>query len=506
MMKKLFRIMWKTMKWGFIVFCVYLCALFFIQQKIPPHLVEQTLNDWTPTNLVFHVDYVSFGFRHGLLVRNLRLYNTERENPLELVAGAESLEVHPFQREVIIGGAKYPRLPDGYYKEGNHERNSPLKITFPDIGEFKLVLNNPNILAIQPQRVIADVRITPKKAELSRADLLWTDNDRNLRVAGECVMDLEEQRLVGNVKGFARQAYMRKFIDVLDVPVVNPYYDGFTKVIDPVEAKCDFKVNLINNDFDMDLEIEAKHGRYNGIAFKSANGKIQLCNRIRGDSLNYNQTIGPIEVIDVDGCKLSGKISVSGENGYNTVDVRAESNMPLADILKVANFKSNYIDRNTRGDSKCSLQFRFPRAMTNNYEVLNGKGKVTIAGGQVMRFRGFAGLLSLLAEKVPGFSLITDTTHADSEFKIENGILTTNDTYIEGSFFLIMLDGEFDLIKQALDFTARVQFMKNESMVGKVINPIIWPFAKLLLEFKLTGSPDNTEWDYLSVVDRIFGI
>ena len=49
----------------------------------------------------------------------------------------------------------------------------------------------------------------------------------------------------------------------------------------------------------------------------------------------------------------------------------------------------------------------------------------------------------------------------------------------------------------------RVQFAKNDSMVGKILHPLTWPFTKLLLEFKLTGSPDRPEWKYVSVVDRV---
>ena len=75
---------------------------------------------------------------------------------------------------------------------------------------------------------------------------------------------------------------------------------------------------------------------------------------------------------------------------------------------------------------------------------------------------------------------------------------------IEGSLFSIAAKGCYDMVNDNLDFTVRVQFLKNESVLGKyLIRPIMWPFTKLLLEFKATGPIDNPAWEYISVLDRI---
>ena len=49
----------------------------------------------------------------------------------------------------------------------------------------------------------------------------------------------------------------------------------------------------------------------------------------------------------------------------------------------------------------------------------------------------------------------------------------------------------------------RVQFAKKDSIAGKLLHPLAWPFTKLLLEFRLTGTPDEPKWTYLSVIDRV---
>ena len=63
--------------------------------------------------------------------------------------------------------------------------------------------------------------------------------------------------------------------------------------------------------------------------------------------------------------------------------------------------------------------------------------------------------------------------------------------------------GSFDTVSDKLDFVVRVQFVRKDSMMGKILHPLTWPFTKLLLEFRLTGSAGNPEWEYISVIDRV---
>jgi len=70
--------------------------------------------------------------------------------------------------------------------------------------------------------------------------------------------------------------------------------------------------------------------------------------------------------------------------------------------------------------------------------------------------------------------------------------------------FSISAHGEYSIPQDNLDFTVRVQIMRKDSILGKyLIRPILWPFTKLLLEFRLEGPIENPKWDYISVLDRI---
>ena len=141
--------------------------------------------------------------------------------------------------------------------------------------------------------------------------------------------------------------------------------------------------------------------------------------------------------------------------------------------------------------------------MTNNYEVLNGKGRLGVKNGHLMRLKGFKGLVEMLADRVPGVSWFTDVTQGSCDYVIENGVLKSDDIYIEGSVFSIKMYGQLDTVRDQLDFTARVQFTKKDSFAGKILHPLAWPFTKLLLEFRVKGTSSRPEWEYVSVIDRV---
>jgi hypothetical protein len=92
---------------------------------------------------------------------------------------------------------------------------------------------------------------------------------------------------------------------------------------------------------------------------------------------------------------------------------------------------------------------------------------------------------------------------------VDNGEVCVGSETFLGHFgnLLIMLDTFptrfFVTADDKLDFTVQTQFMRDKSVMAKIVRPITWVFSKLLLEFKLTGSSDKPEWKYVSVIDRV---
>ena len=497
----------KTMKWSFIVFFVclsgYLVSLFFRAEQMPACICNPLIRHFVPTNLVVECDQVSVGFRHGLQLTGVRVRMADQAEPM---ASAESVDVFPIHRRVRFVRLRYPRLPESYYLPGNLERNARVEAVLPRIPKFSLVLIEPDILSARPAYVEATVEVKPQSVVFDAIRLSW--REKNIQgLDGVCSVDLASQKICGEVDGHAIQSQIRPLLEALDVPVSLPYIDAFTEVPGQVRATCSWEVNLINNDFDLLLDLHPNLGRYNGVKMRKADGQIRLHSYTRGTSLNYRTQVGPIETVNADGLPLKGTVTIEGTNGYNVVRVEAKSGMPLAEILRIGGFTGDYVTDKVIGETTGDLEFRFPRAMTNNYEVLNGGGHVTVENGHLMRLNLFAGLTKILADHVPGVRQLVDQSRASVDYRIENGVIRTDNASIDGGVFSIKMDGSFDTVKNALDFNVRVLFSRDDTLMGKYfIRPVTWPFSKLLLEFKLTGSSDKPQWEYISIIDRVINI
>lgn len=142
---------------------------------------------------------------------------------------------------------------------------------------------------------------------------------------------------------------------------------------------------------------------------------------------------------------------------------------------------------------------------TNELSNLNGNGHVEVRDGYLAQMRLFAGLTELLAEKVPGVGVVVNQSNASGDFTIENGILRSDNVRIEGALFSISGEGSYDIEKDYLDFIVRVRLMKDDSVPGlkELVRAVSWPFTKLLMEFRTSGSIDNPKWEYKSLLDRV---
>ena len=184
-MKKAAKFLMKTVKWIFIVFCVFLGSLFFREQRIPADWVVSAVSSHVPSNIVFKCDSAAFGFRRGARMRGVRLYDRERMDPVKAVVSADSASVDFFLRRVRIVGLKIPRLHDGYYLPGNLERNGRLDVEIPDVPSFSLTLIRPDVLGIAPEKVVATVRTNPRRAEFNDICVSCFINNLSQRINSE---------------------------------------------------------------------------------------------------------------------------------------------------------------------------------------------------------------------------------------------------------------------------------------------------------------------------------
>ena len=615
-MRKFLKFLMKAVKWTFIVFCLFLGSLFFRDQKIPARWITSAVDARAPTNIVFTCDSAAFGFRHGVRVRGIRIYDRERENPLEPVLGAEDVTVDFLLRRVRVVALRVPRLHDGYYRPGNLERNGRISVSLPRIPSFSLTLVRPDILGIAPERVRATVKTTSHRLEVSDVRLSWPDLDRKMMLSGFTYVDFDEQRVYGEAHGEARQSHFRPLLVTLDIPSIVQYMDAFTGVTEPVPVSGSWDVNLDNNDFRLHLDLHPALGRYNDVPMRRVDGEIGLHLYTRGTNLNYRTTVGPLVAVDPKGRLLQGKLVVSGTNDVVDLDFDCSSALPLQGLLSIADclndgtldclscetppevtisgtlapdvsrqsennlggsvsvkrgrfFGSPFEDASFsylyRGDTihfsdimargkdgghySGKAEIRVPGLeadkatfalsldcrggtlaeladalggdfggrqgvvegsgeltgpiSTNIYPRLNGRGKIRVTDERLSQMRLFMGLTDYLAKNVPGVAGLVNQSQASADYAIVNGVISSDNIYIEGDVFTIKAWGSYDIPADNLDFTVRVQLLRNDSFFAKLVRPVTFPFTKLLLEFKVTGSVDEPKWNYISVLDRI---
>ena len=615
-MKKAARFLIKTVKWIFIVFCVFIGSLFFREQRIPADWVVSAVSSHVPSNIVFKCDSAAFGFRRGARMRGVRLYDRERADPVQAVVSADSASVDFFLRRVRVVGLKIPRLHDGYYLPGNIERNERLDVEVPDVPSFSLTLVRPDVFGIAPERVVATVRTNPRRIEFDDVCVSWPDIDRAMSVNGSASIDFDEQRFRAVARGEARQSHIRPLLVTLDVPVAVSYMDAFTGVTEPVPVSASWDVNLVNNDFRMHLDLHPMLGRYNGVPMRRVDGELALSVCTRGTNLNCVTTIGPLSALDPKGRTLDGRLAVVVTNDVTRLEFDAKSGLALKDVLSIADslndgtldcvscetppeitvagtlmpdparqsendlhgtvafkrgvffespvedvaFSYSYVgdtisfsDISLRGKEggrytgKAKLHVpasdpdsaSFSMAFscrdgslgeiaevlggdfgerhgivnsevevtgpisTNLYPHLNGRGRVRVTEGRLAQMKLFMGLTDYLAANVPGVASLVNQSQASVDYTITNGVFSSNNIFIEGAVFSIKASGTYDIPADNLDFTVRLQLLKNDSFLGKLVHPVMFPFTKLLLEFKVTGSVDNPKWNYISVLDRI---
>jgi hypothetical protein len=334
-------------KWSFIVFCFYLVSLFFREERFSGDLAVSFFDGLLPSNIVVHVDSVAVNFASGMKVKGLKVYDRGKSNPLESVASADVVAVNFWRRRVMVGGAKFARLHDGYYLPGNQERNSRLEAELPSIPEFRLFLERPQILGLEPQTVEATVSCHRGRLDASRVKVVWPGAASSLE--GFCTVDIDRQRVYGEVRGHATQEHIRPLIVALDVPVALPYIDGFTGVEKPVPSFCSWDVNLVNNDFNLKLDLHPELGKYNGVPMRNADGKIDLFVYTRGTNLNFTTCIGPLSAFDRAGNSLAGRVVIRGTNDVCRLEFDADSEIGAVELLDIV----DYLNRGEMDWLKC---------------------------------------------------------------------------------------------------------------------------------------------------------
>ena len=613
-----------------------IAALLLFEQPVPEYMLKRITSSLSNTNYLVRADSASFLFSRGLKINNLRVYDRSKKAAKPMASAAcidlaLNLRRIPWSRQtllksVMITDFKYPRLPDGYYIPDSiefpgqpdfKEIDEPLVLNLPALQPFRLKLVRPEVLGVAAKSVAAEsVSVTPDGIRIDGIHLDWPDADVPMALDGSFELNLETQRVEGEVRGHARQHNIRPMLVALDITNSYAFIDSFTRVEKPVDASCAFDVNLRNNDLHLHLDLAPEGGCYNRVPLESARGPLDVRVFVRDVYQNAKITVGPLVAKLADGTQMTGLVVYENTNDVGYVDFDVSSNTSLSNALAVADvmndgtldclqcetpphltlrgrlavdpkyaatndifgtvafkkgsffgiplrnasvsykvdgttidFKGGHaktprggsvfgagrisvpefkqelssfsVDLRTDGvplldatdlfkvdadgrNGKINAKVSLSGPLTDDLSTkLCGKGTVTCSDGRLAQMKLFAGFTEFLAAKVPGIASLVNQSNGTLEFTITNGVMNVSRLIVEGDVFSIRGSGTYSIPDDNLDFAAHVQLFRNDSIVSKLTSPIIWPFSKLLMEFKVFGSIDEPKWDYVSALDRL---
>ena len=244
----------------------------------------------------------------------------------------------------------------------------------------------------------------------------------------------------------------------------------------------------------LDGTLAFDRGRFFGIPLRKARAAFQ----VRDEFVAFNDArsslphggaltgTGLISFPGFDSERATFKVSVNGER------------LALEDVAAMLGVEPS--DRHGYLSGHVELEAPLTTALVTR---VNGKVNLKVEDGRLARLNLFAGLTDYLAQKVPGVSSLVDQSNAEMACVISNGVLHATKVDISGDVFAITGRGTYSIPDDHLDFTARVRLFRNDSIIGKIANPITWTFSKLLMEFKVYGPIDNPKWKYISVLERL---
>ena len=244
----------------------------------------------------------------------------------------------------------------------------------------------------------------------------------------------------------------------------------------------------------IDGTIAFKRGTFFGIPLTEASAGFH----VRGETIDFTNAkasmphggsingVGAIAFPGFTEANASFKVALKG------------SDIALTDALAALGINSGDMHGRVSG----TVEFGGPLT-TALVSRINGRAAVSMKNGHLARINMFAGLTDHLAKSIPGISSLVDQSDAEIECTITNGVIEASKIQVSGDVFSIAGSGTYSIPEDRIDITARVHIFKNDSIIGKIANPITWTFSKLLLEFKVYGSLDSPEWKYISVIERL---
>lgn len=321
-----------------IVLLLFLGSLFFRDQRLPRFAIGWIESALASDVCSVSIDAASFGFRRGLSLQGVTVYDLTRADWRERPAGrARSLAVDWFRRRVTAAGVEYKRLPDAYYDPWSSTgRRCFNHVVLPELGEFDVRVDGASILGAEPETVTARVAIGGDALRVTDLRLTLPGPGPGEELAGDLTIDFGTDRLTGSAAGTLLHGQIGPVVEVLDQTNALEYVEAFTEVAEPVRASYAIDVNLYTHDMDLTFDLGIPECRYRGVRMAQVNGSLGVHTYHVGKDCRFLFELGLREAVDPEGRVLKGGLTTDDLDGPVRIGLtEVSSTLRIDDLLKV---------------------------------------------------------------------------------------------------------------------------------------------------------------------------
>ncbi len=188
-----------------------------------------------------------------------------------------------------------------------------------------------------------------------------------------------------------------------------------------------------------------------------------------------------LQITDIRGALLAGTLRGNTDISLARNDPRYRASIALSEINFPLLTDLYYNYKTAQGVLSGTYDFT---GLGTDWRTMRGRGKVDVSNGNVFAIPIFGPLSGILNHIVPG-SGYSIAHKASADFKIENGIIHTDDFEAAGALFSMVGYGDIHFLDDKLDFSLRLN-MKGPGV-------LLTPMYKLF-EYAGEGSLKKPDW------------
>src|SRR6266567_4722264 len=192
-------------------------------------------------------------------------------------------------------------------------------------------------------------------------------------------------------------------------------------------------------------------------------------------------TTDRLQIIDLRGGLLSGTLRGNADISLARNDPRYRADVSVSEINFPLLTDLYYNYKTAQGVLNGTYDFT---GLGSDPRIMRGRGKVEVTNGDVFAIPIFGPLSGILNRILPG-SGYSIAHKASADFKIDQGIIHTEDFNADGTLFSMLGHGDVHFLDDKLDFSLRL----NMKGPGVLLTPVY-----KLLEYAGTGSLKKPDW------------